>query len=251
MKIKNIQDKVKKVAALLKIKLQEKKYKGLGYLYEKNNSKDLLIVFAAFTGEKRRYNYVRSFNSLQCDKLFLLDPWGHLGSYNLYENGKDYPRRITQDLINNIIDYGGYKRVFTAGTSKGGTEAIYFGLNINAAIIFTGACQYNLGTYLWREEFRKIFYGMMGKDAGEKEVAILNDVIRGKLRENTGCKSVVHVFYSKKELTYERQIIDLLNDLAKYQIPFFDIESDFEKHEDVAYPFVDYVCKQLKSPKYE
>ena len=81
----------------------------------------------------------------------------------------------------------------------------------------------------------------MGKEAGEKEVELLNEAIRGKLRENAGCKTVVHVFYSKKEKTYERQIIDLLHDLEQYQIPFKDAESNFEKHEDVAYPFVDYV----------
>lgn len=241
MDLKALYTKAQKAVSLLKIKIRQKNYQGLPYLYEKNGSDSLLIVFAAFTGNKRRFNYVRSFKGLRCDKLFLLDPWGHLGSYNLYENGEDYPCNTTQRLVNKIVSGVGYKHVYAAGTSKGGTEAIYFGLLIKADAIFTGACQYNLGTYLWREEFRPIFYGMMGKEAGEKEVELLNDAIRGKLRENAGCKTVVHVFYSKKEKTYERQIIDLLHDLEQYQIPFRDAESDFEKHEDVAYPFVDYV----------
>ena len=106
---------------------------------------------------------------------------------------------------------------------------------------FSGACQYNIGNYLWREAFREIFYGMMGKNAGLKEVDLLNDTIRRVLRDSSGTKSIVHVFYSKKELTYERQIIDLLHDLKQYNIPFIDVESDFEKHEDVAFPFVSYV----------
>lgn len=242
MDLRVLHTKVQKAVSLLKIKLRQKNYLGLPYLYEKRGSDSLLIVFAAFTGNKRRFNYVRSFKDVRCDKLFLLDPWGHLGSYNLYENGQDYPCKITQNLINEIvIGSRCYKHVYTAGTSKGGTEAIYFGLPIKADAIFTGACQYNLGTYLWRKEFRPIFYGMMGKDAGEKEVELLNDAIRGKLRGNAGCKTVVHVFYSKKEKTYERQIIDLMHDLEYYQIPFKDIESDFERHEDVAYPFIDYV----------
>lgn len=245
MNINSISTKAKKAFNLLKIKLQQKQYQGLPYLYKKNDSDSLLIVFAAFTGEKRRFNYVRSFKNLHCDQLFLLDPWGHLGSYNLYENGMDYPRRITEGLINKIIEKGNYKHLYAAGSSKGGTESIYFGLTIGADHIFSGACQYNLGTYLWREEFREIFYGMMGENAGENEVGLLNDTVRGKLRECSGCKSVVHVFYSKKELTYERQIIDLLCDLREFQIPYKDVESDFEKHEDVACPFADYVNEQF------
>ena len=82
---------------------------------------------------------------------------------------------------------------------------------------------------------------MMGEKAGLKEVDVLNDTIRRVLRDSSGTKSIVHVFYSKKELTYERQIIDLLHDLKQNNIPFKDIESDFEKHEDVALPFVNYV----------
>lgn len=108
-------------------------------------------------------------------------------------------------------------------------------------VVFTGACQYNLGTYLGRDEFRDIFEGMMGKEAGQYDVGNLNEKMYGVLREYKGKKTVVHVFYSKKELTYERQIIDLMHDLKQYKIPFRDVESDFEKHEDVSYPFVDYV----------
>ena len=251
MKTQNLTRKWSSLITRVYIKCREKIFSGLPYIYEKKGSDSLLIVFSAFTGNKRRFNYVRSFKDLRCDKLFLLDPWGHLGSYNLYENGEDYPRDITQRLVNEVIGRGGYRRVYAAGSSKGGTEAIYFGLSVKADAIFTGACQYNLGTYLWREEFRPIFYGMMGKDAGEKEVELLNDAIRGKLRDNEGCKSVVHVFYSKKELTYERQIIDLLHDLEKFRIPFKDVESDFEKHDDVSKPFVAYVKDYLNKKLHE
>lgn len=140
--------------------------------------------------------------------------------------------------------------MYAAGTSKGGTEAIYFGLPLDVDIVFTGACQYNLGTYLGRSEFRDIFEGMMGKEAGEREVNLLNEKMYETLRTYKGNKTIVHVFYSKKELTYERQIVDLLRDLKDNNIPFEDVESDFEKHEDVAGPFVKYVndyFKQLKN----
>lgn len=234
----------------MKIKLHQKSFDGLPYLMQRNGSDKLLIVFSAFTGDKRRFNYVTSFKDLKCDKLFVLDPWGCKGSYNLYENGYNYPEQITRRLLSGIVTGGGYKYVYAAGTSKGGTEAIYFGLPLGVDVVFTGACQYNLGTYLARTEFRDIFEGMMGKDAGEHEVKLLNELMYETLRTYKGDKTIVHVFYSKKELTYERQIVDLLRDLKDNNIPFEDVESDFEKHEDVAGPFVKYVndyFKQLKN----
>lgn len=245
MTIKDLAKVPSKVVTLLKIKLKEKHFNGLPYLHYRNGSDSLLIVFSAFTGANRRYNYVKSFRYLNCDKLYILDPYGYLGSYNLYENGEDYPRKNTQSLVNKIVIGGGYKHVYTAGTSKGGTCAIYFGLAIGADEIFSGACQYNLGTYLWREEFRDVFYGMMGKDAGQKEVEMLDNIVKAKVRESVKGKSKVHVFYSKKELTYERQIIDLLHDLKENEVPYEDVESDFEKHELVAGPFVKYVNDYL------
>lgn len=238
-----------KTKNLLYIRINERKYKNLPYLFQQNNSDTLLIVFSAFTGEKRRYNYIKSFKTLKCDKLFILDPWGHLGSYNLFENGYDYPQKITQSLIDLIAHRKPYKHIYTAGSSKGGTCAIYFGLTIGADEIFSGACQYNLGTYLWREEFRDIFYGMMGKNAGQKEVDMLNDIVKAKVRAGSKGSSRIHVLYSKKEMTYERQIIDLLHDLSEFDVPFVDIESDFEKHEMVSEPFVKYVKSYIENQK--
>ena len=225
----------------LNIKIREKSYHDLPYLYQKKGADSLMVVFSAFTGDKRRYNYIKSFSTLKCDKLFILDPWGYRGSYNLYNNGDDYPMRTTIALIRQVMTKGKYKHLYTAGSSKGGTCALFFGMELGADAIFTGACQYNLGTYLWREEFRKIFYSMMGEDAGMDEVSLFNSIIKNKLRENSGTQTEVHVVYSKKELTYERQIIDLLRDLKQLGIPYKDVESDFERHEDVSTPFVKYV----------
>ena len=141
---------------------------------------------------------------------------------------------------------GGYKRIVTAGSSKGGTCAIYYGLNHHADEIFSGACQYNLGSYLHRPDHEDIFKAMMGQDASEKECKLLNDIMPKCLENHSNCHSKVHVFYSKKELTYERQIIDLLAKLKECNIPFYEIESDFENHEDVGKPFLAYMLQNIQ-----
>ena len=224
------------------IRIKERKYKGrLNYLLFRKHSDSLLIVFSAFGGTKRRYNYVRGFKNLKMDRLYVLDPFAYLGSYNLYENGSELPRRLTMELLFEVIKKGKYKTIYTAGSSKGGTCAIYYGLELEAKYIFSGACQYNLGSYLHRPDHEKIFLSMMGGNAGEKEARLLNEVMPRQLEKHRNSKSIIHVFYSKKELTYERQIVDLLDKLKECHIPCVEKEDFFEKHEDVGFSFMKYV----------
>ena len=93
---------------MIEIKLHEKKYKkGLRYLFYKKHSNELLIVFSAFGSSKiRTYNYVKSLRGCKVDRLYILDPWGYKGSYNLFENGDNYPWNITNQLIVSIINRG-------------------------------------------------------------------------------------------------------------------------------------------------
>lgn len=138
MSFKSIRRKIKSFYTRLTIKLKSKKYQGLPYLYQKNGSDSLLIVFSAFTGENRRYNYVSSFKSLNADKLFILDPWGYLGSYYLYENGEDYPKRITQSLINHVINGGGTNMFTQQVRQKEGVARFIMGYKLALMKFFLG-----------------------------------------------------------------------------------------------------------------
>lgn len=238
--------KISSIKSLISIKLKEKIFENkLPYLFFDNHSDELMIVFSAFSGSKRRYNYVKGLSDCRCDRLYILDPWGYTGSYNMYENGNTYPEDITNKLIYSVINRRKYKKLITVGSSKGGTCAIYFGLNFKADEIFSGACQYNIGSYLHRPDHEDIFRGMMGRNASELECKILNDKMPKCLESHSGCSSRVHVFYSKKELTYERQIVDLLSKLKECDIPFCDVEAYFETHEEVGKPFLAYLIQNL------
>ncbi len=206
-----------------------------------------MIIFNAFGGEKPRYNYVRGLQDLkQVDYLYILDDFGYKGSYLLYENGDDTVRKTTEELISLYIREGGYKRVITAGSSKGGTCAIYYGLTFNANHIFSGACQYNIGSFLHRPDHEPIFKAMMGKDSGQPQADLLNSVMPNKLEKHMNSYSgTIHLLYSKKDRTYERQLIDLIKKLKICQYSFVEIEEFFENHDDVGKPFLNYMRKFL------
>ena len=241
MKIK-MPPPISRIINLLKIKLKEQKFQQrLPFLFFNNHSDSLLIIFSAFSGNKRRYNYVKGLRNLNIDKLYILDPFGCKGSYNMYENGSDYPERMTRELIDSVLSNHQYKAVYTAGSSKGGTCAIYFGLIIKADAIFAGASQFNLGSYVHRPDHEDIFLGMMGKDAGEEEALLLNKVMPTIMEKEKGTKSVLHILYSKNELTYERQIVDLLAQARKCDISVVEIEESFQDHDDVGKYFLPYV----------
>lgn len=234
---------IRKAVSVAVLKIIEKKYQGKQpYLYYNHHRKKLLIVFSAFNKSKvRLYNYLNCLSyTKEFDRLYILDPWGVRGSYNLYENGQDYPEKITTALIELIISRGGYECVYTAGSSKGGTCAIYFGLKIGAQKIFSGACQYNIGTYLYQIR-DDVFKGMMGADAGEKERDLLNQVMPQIIEKHAGSDSEIHVVYSKGELTYQRQIVDLIDKLKECRMNFVEKEYFFTDHSKVGEDFTRYL----------
>lgn len=136
---------------------------------------------------------------------------------------------------------GGYKRIITCGSSKGGTCALYFGLLLNADEIYSGACQYNLGTYLSAECHRRIFEGMMGSIAGIKEISDLNDIMRTILEKKKDCKSRIFVLYSKIEPTYEQETKYLLRDLYRHKYCVQENIENFPEHSMVGNYFPQFV----------
>lgn len=244
----NIKKIFKSLLTQSKIKLREKKHnKRLKYLYfNKKENNTLIIVFSAFSGNVRRYNYVRALSDVKADRLHILDDFGVKGSYYLFENGEKYPQDLVRSLIKKITVKKKYKKIITLGSSKGGTCAIYFGLEFNACEIYSGACQYNLGSYLHREDHEVIFKGMMGERAGEEEAKLLNEIMPKQIQKYNNANSLVHIVYSKLDLTYERQLVDLMNCLKKNNINYIEKEYFFEKHDDIGIYFIEYLNEKLK-----
>lgn len=231
-----------------KIKLNQKSFQDrMKYMYFNNNSDTLLIIFNAFGGKKPKYNYVRGLGDIKTtDYLYILDDFGYTGSYLLYEKKDNRVEKMTIALINNILKKKCYKQILTAGSSKGGTCAIYFGLKFNASSIFSGACQYNLGSYLHRPNHELIFKGMMGEEAGNDEAELLNSIMPNQLdKYSKSYNGKIHIMYSKKDLTYERQLIDLIHKLNSNHYQYIEIEKDYVKHEDIGRPFLKYLREYL------
>lgn len=129
--------KLKKILSALKFNIMRLKYENkfstqrckLKYLYfPKENSKKLLVVFSGFPSGTRfpaTYNYMKTFENVEYNRLYILDNFGpdiRGGSYYLGKN-KDF---FVEEAVNKLIDskakeIGVTKNDITlAGTSKGG-----------------------------------------------------------------------------------------------------------------------------------
>ena len=236
--------KLHKFFLLLKLKAQEKKFRGrLKYVLQKNSSDTLVIIFSAF-GPRPLYNYMHTLQKLKtADKLYILDDFGYKGSYYWFENGSDNPLVLTKSLIEKVLNNGGYQQVITLGSSKGGTCAIYYGLMFGAKHIYSGACQYYVGNYLSNRTM--ILKAMMGETT-EEAIGKLNRMMPDQLKLYQGVPSLIHLLYSKNENTYNEHIVYLLEDLKKYHIPFEEIVKDFKDHDEVGKPFSDYLQMEFK-----
>lgn len=237
MNVKRLFKKIKSLPFRIHIKLTQKKYKGrLKYLFYNNKSDTIIVVFSGFTGQTPRYNYVKSLSSYSIDRLYILDDFGYMGSYYWYEDASNEPRKLTEGLLKTILSKG-YRHVYFAGSSKGGTCSIFYGLQFNADIIISGACQYNVGSYVHRPDNEKIFLGMMGREAGEEEARLLDDMMPNQFEKYSNSTAEIHLIYSKNELTYERQIIDLLQKGNECGLHIIEHEEYFSNHGDIGLVF--------------
>ena len=250
-KQKNMKSKIiSKVQNFFLIKIHERTFeKRLKYLYFNKYRKDsLLVLFTGFTKDdkKRRYNYVKGLKDVKSvDRLYVNDNFGYRGSYNLYENGKNEPELMTKRLIQKMIDKGHYPKLYFAGSSKGGTCAIYFGLEFGAKEIYAGACQYKIGTYLSKETRRRVLESMMGNMDREEAIETLDKIMPRVIEKHKGQDTKFGILYSKKDLTYERHIVDLMKQLTADGFQFEEKEAFFEDHNDVGGDFKKYLVAKF------
>ncbi len=242
--------KIKKAINVLKIKIQERKFeKTVKYVLQRSKgSSELIVSFSGFPagrggGRSGLYNYIRTLKGFKCNKLFILDNFGYQqrGVYYLGENGNYYVKPIVVRLIETIKQRLKIDNLITIGSSKGGTCALMFGLELNANSIIVGAPQYYIGKYLL--DHKKILQSICGDVGGGYYLdKILPDIVASSRSKNTQ----VFLHYSTRESMYEPHIKPLINDLSLNGIFVHHDVEDYLYHDEVANYFPAYLKKTIK-----
>ena len=239
--MKSIKSCLNRIMYVIHIQMSERKYNRLKYIFNKClESNILVVVFSGFPGNtKAKYNYMRTLKGLNCNKLFLLDDFGYKkrGAYYLGEDGDFYVQDLVRELVLKIKDELNINCIITAGSSKGGTSAIYHGLRVSA-----DAPQYFIGDYLNTDSHQNILKGIVGAD-----VELLNGIVKKEIQNYDAQKPKIYLHYSRKEHTYSEHISDLISDMEKNNFEVMCDESDYEEHSEVAKFFPTFLINTINS----
>ncbi|MEC1526026.1 hypothetical protein P9D43_28940 [Neobacillus niacini] len=220
------------------------------YIFEEGQkTKDyLLVVFSGFAENtskvKHAYNYMRTLKNFDCHKLFILDNYGPSGCYYIGENMSFEVETSVLSLITNIIrKYKiNYENVIVAGSSKGGSAALYFGLKYNFGYVIAGAFQTKIADYITiRPEAYDYMLGSSSNQAGHD---YLNGIIYKQLDKEIYTK--LFFMSSKNDWQYPDHIQLFLDTLKEKNIPYTYYEcEEMRDHSDVGNHFPKFLFEKL------
>ena len=248
---------VKKIISMMKIELLKIKYekeyiheeKPIKYMYFPSDSPYLIVTFSGFSrkGMGARYNYIKSFQSIDANKLFILDnygPDGVEGSYYLGEKENFFIDRAVTALIEKIASEKGIAKenIITAGSSKGGYAAIYQAVKNNYGYCVVGAPQVFLADYLQEVKMEYIDY-IMG-DHKEETREKVNQLIVDYLSPSLQTKFYIHI--STEDHHYKNHILPFVERLKKNNL-FYELDKEsYTNHGDVGEYYKSYAENKIK-----
>lgn len=219
-------------------------------LKECKEADTLVVIFSACTrkGLKARYNYVKTLNGLNCNRLYILDDYAedHRGSYYMGKNFQFTEETAVKELIQQMIRKMNPTKTIFCGSSKGGYAALNFGLEFAGAHMIIGAPQYFLTSYLVDSENLFTLQHILGERNAEKDEK-LEYYLREKIRNNKYVDSQqIYLHFSNQEHTYEEHIKHMLEDMEAVGCHLIKDVADYTNHSDLSYYFPDFLKKHVK-----
>ncbi len=236
----------------IKLRLASQKSYGknkIRYILETHKNSDILVVvFSGFSTEKEpaRFNYIRTLLPLKVNKLFILDDFGYRNRGAYYLVGRTGGEDLQEEICSLISRCRGNRKLITAGSSKGGTAALLYGLRCGADAVIAGAPQYHIGTYLTEPDHRKILEGICGDTSGES-VRKLDELLPEEIRRTENRNTRVYIHCSRQEHTFEDHVKDMISDLEEQGFRVYgDLKDGYTDHARVGHYFSGYMKDILR-----
>ncbi|SHP75238.1 Uncharacterised protein [Mycobacteroides abscessus subsp. abscessus] len=219
------------------------------YLFQKSykKTKDLVVVFSAFSalGQPPKYNFIRTLEEFDCNKLFILDDFGCRATYYMCKKRDFTIERSVINLINHIIKENEITNVISCGSSKGGAAAIYYGIKYGFSNIIAASPQYLIGDYLLKQTNSHNIVDYMSGSSEEEDLLFLNNIIPDMLTK-TSNKPKLFIHLGKYEPHYKNHVLPLLKKLEETSI-HYDLDlGEYSKHSDVAKFFPELLKQKIR-----
>ncbi|WP_052948671.1 hypothetical protein [Mesobacillus campisalis] len=221
----------------------EKVFKGerdVKYILFKSHkpTPNLVVVFSGIPpiGKNPAYNYVRTLEGYNCNKLFILDDFGCRASYYLAEN-QDYAiERSVISLINFIAKENGITNILACGSSKGGYASLYYGIKYGFTQIIAASPQYYLGDYLLKRTKSQNIASFIAGGSGEEDCEYLNSIMTKMIRESVH-RPDIFIHLGKGEYHYHSHVKPLVKLLVEEDFSFELDLGNYSEHNDVSVHF--------------
>lgn len=219
------------------------------YMYKPvRDCKMLTVVFSACTrpGLSARYNYVKTLDGMQCNRLYILDDFGPdgRGSYYLGRMPEFKEQSAVLALIQKIIDDTAPQGLIFCGSCKGAYAALNFGSRFKNAIMIIGEPTYRIAT-----EFclaKDLMHYWMG-DISKQNIEYIDTYLENQLKNNLFIGSqIIHLFYSTKDEYYEKHTKQLLNNIQEYGYKYELETAEFGIHAELGLYFPDFLKANIK-----
>ncbi|OAS88213.1 MULTISPECIES: heparinase II/III domain-containing protein [Metabacillus] len=210
----------------------------------------LFVVFSALTPtNKFIYNYMRSLEEIQANKLFILDDFGDQGSYYI-GNKRDFSiETAVASLIQYIMSKHDilHKNVTTVGSSKGGYAALLFGIKYHFGNIIAGAPQSKIGHFLINQAGHPNIATYISGGADEADCYYLDQIIYQILNQPSDLSPKINILVGNKDHHYVNHVIPFCDALREKG---YKVDLEVEQgttHDDLRTTFPPYMVHKVKT----
>lgn len=226
-----------------------KSFVDVVYYFEEEPESDwLLVVFSAVNPpNKFTYNYVSTLNHLKCNKLFILDKYGEQGAYYLGENRSFIIETSVVSLLNYITRKYNIqtKDIITAGSSKGGYSALYYGIKYQFGYIVAGGPQTKLGEFLFDQGKNYSIAEYIAGDLSLESKEYLNSLLYTVLSMPSDSMPDIYIHVGNEDHHYQNHVIPFTKELSKLGVLYHLDVKNYDSHDGLRQYFPPYLTETL------
>lgn len=219
------------------------------YLYKKadNYASDKLVLIFSALGAKPTYNYVRTLEGIDINQLFILDEYGGRGCYYLGQAPDYFVEKSVAALIEMILKENNieHDNVICAGSSKGGTAALYFATKYKLKNVVVAEPQIEIGKYLIDYKAHDVLGYMIGENYTQKDLNQLNQMLYTLM-----CKSEIlprmTIHAGRNSYYYKEHISEFLKLMERNSKALIELDlKDYRDHRELIKYYPDLLIDKI------
>lgn len=195
---------------------------GIQVIYKhkpkKYDFKHLMVVFSGFLNtHPGNYDFSNALNDYPADVIWINDNFDNMYAYYLCIDMDFKVKEAVQEFIRTQLkerEFSSENITFT-GFSKGGSAALYHGLDMNIKNIVISVPQIKIGSYVhdyWKAPAKH----MMGENYKKSNIDYIDKLIVNLLKKETDFNKNIYILTSEADTQYPVEILPYLDDFKKY-----------------------------------